>query len=377
MSAIEQHLARLRATIPQEDPAQARALQERGARLLDVRPPEEWARGTAPGATLLSRDALELQVEAALPDKEAPVLCLCASGQRSLLAAQALRGLGYRDVRNVAGGLEAWEAAGLPVERPAALDALARERFARHLQMPEVGLEGQRKLLEGRVLCVGAGGLGSPALLYLAAAGVGHLGVVDGDRVDRSNLQRQVLHRDADVGQPKVDSARRALLALWPQLDFQGFPARLDQSNAAQILDRGWDVVLDATDNFKTRYLLHDQCVARGLPYVYGSVFRFEGQASVFWPGAPQPGPCYRCLYPTPPPPELAPSCAQAGVLGVLPGVVGMLQATECIKLLLGLGQPLLGRLLIYDALQASLSSIALRPNPDCPCCGPTHQTQG
>jgi len=370
MSAKDKRLGELKAAIPEVTPREAEALRQRGAALVDVREPDEVAQGSATGALRLVRGFLELRIEDAVPDLDRTVLVMCAGGVRSLFAAEGLRRMGYTDVRSVGGGFTRWKQDGLPVEVPATLDAAARERYARHLLMPEVGEEGQLKLLDSRVLLIGAGGLGSPAAYYLAAAGVGTLGLVDDDVVDRSNLQRQILHTDRDVGRPKVESAREALEALNPAVKVRTFAERLSSANVDAIFD-GWDVVVDGSDNFPTRYLVNDACVKLGLPNVHGSIFRFDGQVTVFWPRRPgQPGPCYRCLYPEPPPPELAPSCAEAGVLGVLPGVIGTLEAVETIKLLLGLGDPLVGRMLVYDALRQRFTELELRRDPSCAWCG-------
>jgi len=367
--ASDQRLAELRETIPEVTPAEARALQEQGAALIDVREPDEVAQGSPAGAERLVRGFLELRIEDAVPDKDRTVLVMCAGGVRSLFAAEGLRQLGYSAVRSVLGGFNRWKEDGLPVEHPRVLDAGERERFGRHLLMPEVGEQGQVKLLESRVLLVGAGGLGSPAALYLAAAGVGTLGLVDDDVVERSNLQRQILHTDDRVGTPKVASAELTLKALVPGVTIESYELRLDSGNVDEVF-AGYDVVLDGSDNFPTRYLVNDACVKLDIPNVHGSIYRFEGQVSVFWPGYPgRRGPCYRCLYPAPPPPELAPSCAEAGVLGVLPGVVGTLEAVEVIKLLLGIGDPLVGRLLHFDALAQRFSEYAIEPNPECAWC--------
>ena len=345
----ERRLAELRLTIPEVEPDEARDLVEAGATLLDVREPDEVAGGSPTGATRLGRGFLELRVEDEIEDRDAPLLVLCLGGVRSLFAADGLARLGYTDVRAVRGGFAAWEALGLPVETPRTLDAQERERYARHLLMPEVGEAGQAKLLTSRVLLGGAGGLGSPAAFYLAAAGVGRLTIIDDDVVDRSNLQRQILHTDERVGEPKVESAARTLRALNPGVEIEAIRGRLDASNVDELV-RAHDVVVDGTDNFSTRYLIGDACVAANVPNVHGSIFRFEGQVTVFAPHLG--GPSYRELYPSPPPPDLAPSCAEAGVLGVLPGVVGTLEAIETIKLLLGIGQPLVGRVLHFDALE-------------------------
>jgi molybdopterin/thiamine biosynthesis adenylyltransferase/rhodanese-related sulfurtransferase len=369
VSAGRRRLEALRARIPEVGPTEALARQRQGAVLLDVREPDEVASGSPPGSQRIGRSFLELRIEETVPDLASPLLVMCAGGARSLFAAEDLRQLGYADVRSVAGGFEAWKRAGLPIEVPRTLGSAERERYARHLSIPEVGEAGQARLLESRVLLVGAGGLGSPAAFYLAAAGVGTLGLVDDDVVDRSNLQRQILHTDDRVGQPKVESARQTLEALNPSVRVQGIRERLVPVNVERLFD-GYDVIVDGADNFATRYLVSDACVKLGLPNVHGSVYRFEGQASVFWPGRPgAAGPCYRCLYPEPPPPELAPSCAEAGVLGVLPGVIGLIQAVETVKLLLGIGEPLIGRLLQYDALAGSFHLLRLERDPACRLC--------
>ncbi|MFC5302063.1 molybdopterin-synthase adenylyltransferase MoeB [Azospira restricta] len=368
--AREQRLQELRQTVPQLTPAEALALQAQGALLVDVREADEIAQGSALGALPLGRGFLELKIEEAVPDYEKPLVTMCAGGVRSLFAAESLLRLGYRRVYSLAGGFARWKAEGLPWAMPSALSRDERERYSRHLAIPEVGEAGQAKLLASRVLLVGAGGLGCPAALYLAAAGVGTLGLVDDDRVDRSNLQRQVLHGDGRVGQLKVDSARASLAALNPAVRIDTWAERLTRDNVERIF-AGYDVIVDGSDNFPTRYLVNDACVRLGLPNVHGSVYRFEGQVSVFWPAyGKRRGPCYRCLYPAPPPPELAPSCAEAGVLGVLPGVVGLLEAVETIKLLLDLGDPLVGRLLCYDALAGRFSEYALAADPHCAYCG-------
>jgi molybdopterin/thiamine biosynthesis adenylyltransferase/rhodanese-related sulfurtransferase/molybdopterin converting factor small subunit len=366
----ERLLAELKARFPEVTPHEALALQARGAALVDVREPDEIAQGTAPGALRLGRSFLELRIEQVVPDAERTIVVMCGSGTRSLFAAEDLARLGYSHVRSLVGGFARWKNEGLPVELPPTLDAAARERYSRHLLMPEVGEAGQARLMASKVVIVGAGGLGSPAAYYLAAAGVGTLGLVDHDVVERSNLQRQILHADARVGLSKIASARQTLEALNPTVKVVGHEEQLTSANVERLL-AGYDVVLDGSDNFATRYLINDACVKLGLPNVHGAVYRFEGQVSVFWPGRPQrPGPCYRCLFPQPPPPEYAPSCAEAGVLGVLPGVIGLLQATETIKLLLGIGEPLVGRLLYFDALRASFSELRLERDPACRYCG-------
>ncbi len=370
MTAMERLVAELRGRIREIAPQEALALQARGAALVDVREAEEIAQGTAPGALPLGRGWLEWRIATAVPDRQTAIVAMCGTGLRSLLAADNLLRLGYGSVYSMAGGFTRWKADGLPVETPAVLSGPARERYARHLLLPEIGEAGQTRLLRAKVLLVGAGGLGSPAALYLAAAGVGTLGLVDHDVVERSNLQRQILHTDARVGASKVASARQALEALNPAVRMVGYETRLSSANVEQIL-AGYDVVVDGSDNFPTRYLVNDACVKLGIPDVHGAVLRFEGQVSVFWPGRPHAaGPCYRCLFPEPPAPQDAPSCAEAGVLGVLPGVIGLLQATEAIKLLLGIGDPLVGRMLVFDALRGGFDELALQRDPACRYCG-------
>lgn len=357
------------AAVGEASPREALDLMRRGAVLLDVRDAVELLAGTADGATHVPLCEIDRRVRQLAPDAGSTLLLLCASGVRSLSAARRLQDLGYRDVRSISGGLARWRREGLPVVGPPREDGLDRERYARQLSLPEIGEDGQRRLRESRVLLVGAGGLGSPSALYLAAAGVGHLTIVDDDRVERSNLQRQVLHEDAGTGTLKVQSARRALRALNPEVGVAGIAARLDRSNARELLS-GHHVVIDGSDNFATRYAVNEACIALGIPDVHGSVFRFEGQVSVFWPARPgAAGPCYQCLYPEPPPPELAPSCAEAGVLGVVPGVIGLLQAAETLKLLLRTGDALVGRVLQYDALRGSFAEFTVLPDPACAAC--------
>mgnify|MGYP003610497070 CR=1 FL=1 len=357
-------------------PQQAAQRLRAGARLVDVRAAHERALGMAAGALGIERAQLEAAPETHLPDRDGEVLLICQSGVRSRQAAQALAARGYRRVASVAGGTVAWAAAGLPLEAPPE-DADFLDRYSRHLRLPEVGLEGQRRLAAARVLLVGAGGLGSPAAYYLAAAGVGRLRLADDDRVERSNLQRQILHAEDRIGQPKVDSAARTLAALNPRTHVEAVPARVTAANVEALLD-GVDVVVDGADNFAARYLLNDACVHLGKPLVYGAVHRFEGQLSVFDAGRRRgQAPCYRCLFPEPPPPEAAPNCAEAGVLGVLPGLVGLLQATEVLKLLLGIGTPLVGRLLHVDALTMRFRDIGFGPDPACPVCAPDRAFRG
>jgi sulfur-carrier protein adenylyltransferase/sulfurtransferase len=346
---------------------EARELVDGDALFLDVREQSEWDLGHIPGALHIPRAQVEARIEDEAPDKAQRIVVYCARGQRSLVAGQALLARGYERVENLVDGFIEWERHGYPAVVPSTLPADQRRRYSRHLLIPEVGEEGQRKLLSARVLLVGAGGLGSPASLYLAAAGVGTIGIVDEDVVDDSNLQRQIVHTTSRLGEPKVDSARQTLEALNPDVDVLAFRERLTSENVDRILGEGWDVIVDGADNFPTRYLVNDASVWHGIPVVHGSIYRFEGQVTVFKPGE---GPCYRCLFPTPPPLELAPSCAEGGVLGVLPGIVGSLQASEALKLVLDIGDPLVGRLQLFDALGATFTEVALRRDPDCPVCG-------
>ena len=359
----------LRRRVPEISAAELHAALGRGERpaLVDVRETEELEQGRLPGAVHVPRGFLEMSIEEEVPDREAPVVLYCAGGTRSLLAAETLQRLGYQQVRSLAGGFRGWTQAGHAVEKPRRLSSDERRRYARHLSIPEVGEAGQLKLLEARVLMIGAGGLGCPAALYLAAAGVGTLGIVDFDLVDESNLQRQVLHSTDRVGTPKIESARKTLTGINPDLQVVAIEERLSSHNVERIF-QGWDLVVDGSDNFPTRYLINDACVKHRLPCVHGSVYRFEGQVTVFDPA--RGGPCYRCLYPEPPPAELAPSCADAGVLGILPGVIGLLEAVEAIKLIIGAGSPLVGRLLTYDALATRFRELKLRRDPDCAYCG-------
>ncbi len=334
--------------------------------VIDVREADEFEQGAIPGARLIPRGVLEGNVRAAVPDPAAELVLYCAGGARSALAAKSLQEMGYTNVASLAGGFGQWKAQGRPWEVPQALSNDQRARYSRHILLPEVGEEGQARLLESRVLLIGAGGLGSPAALYLAAAGVGTLGIVDFDVVDATNLQRQILHNLDRVGQLKVESARETLGALNPDVKIEPYASRLSADNVLDVMG-DYDVVVDGADNFPTRYLVNDASLHLRVPVVHGSIFRFEGQVSVF---SPYEGPCYRCLFPEPPPPELAPSCAEAGVLGVLPGIIGSLEAMEAIKLLLGIGEPLVGRLLTYDALEEEFRTLKLRRDPNCPACG-------
>jgi molybdopterin/thiamine biosynthesis adenylyltransferase/rhodanese-related sulfurtransferase len=334
--------------------------------LLDVREPDEYEQGAVPGAVHIPRGNLEFSVEGRIVDKSAPVAVYCAGGVRSAFATKTLQDLGYQDVVSVIGGFNKWKDEGLPWSTPQTMSADQRNRYQRHLLLPEVGEKGQMKLLGSKVLLLGAGGLGSPAALYLAAAGVGTLGIIDMDVVDASNLQRQILHNTERIGMRKVDSAKITLTAMNPDLTVKTYDMRLGADNILDIID-GYDVIVDGTDNFPTRYLVNDAALLKNIPVVHGSIFRFEGQVTVF---APYVGPCYRCMIPEPPPAELAPSCAEAGVLGVLPGIVGSIQAVETIKILLDLGEPLIGRLLTYDSLDQSFRTFKVRRDPECPACG-------
>ncbi len=334
--------------------------------LIDVREADEHAQGAIDGTVFIPRGFLELRVEKVAPDREAPVVVYCASGTRSVLAARSLGELGYTNVKSLAGGFSGWKRAGLPWSTPLALRADQEARYSRHTMLPEVGLAGQLKLLASKVLCIGAGGLGSPSSMYLAAAGIGTIGMIDDDVVDASNLQRQILHATDRVGVAKVDSAETTLRGLNPDVKVDKHRTRITADNALQLIG-GYDVIIDGADNFATRYLVNDSALRLGKPVIHASIFRFEGQITVF----PANGsPCYRCLYPSPPPAEDAPSCAEAGVLGVLPGIMGVLQATEAIKILLGLGDTLAGRLLCYDAMKTRFRELKLRRDPKCPTCG-------
>jgi adenylyltransferase/sulfurtransferase len=338
-----------------------------GPVLVDVRERDEWEQGRIPGAVHVPRGHLESRIEGVAPDRSRPVLLYCAAGNRSAFAAKTLTELGYERAISLAGGYTDWQRTGFPTELPRSLGPERTTRYSRHLLIPEVGEEGQLRLLDSRILLIGAGGLGSPASLYLAAAGVGKLGILDADVVDETNLQRQIAHSTNSLGEPKTDSARRTIEALNPDVEVVPFRERLTSENIERILEPGWDVIVDGADNFPTRYLVNDASVWHDVPVVHGSIFRFEGQVTVFKPGA---GPCYRCLFPQPPPPELAPSCAEGGVLGVLPGVIGSIQAAEALKLALGIGDTLVGRLLLYDALSGEFQEMTLRRDPDCPVCG-------
>ncbi|MFV0260607.1 MAG: molybdopterin-synthase adenylyltransferase MoeB [Acidimicrobiales bacterium] len=361
MTSFRDLLAATKSEISETDPAGAEVSMADGAVLLDVREPDETAQGIVPGSVQIVRGNLEAQVENRIPGKDTPIVVMCAGGVRSAFAARTLGELGYTDVVSMDGGFNRWKDEGRPWETPQTLTPDQRNRYSRHLLLPEVGEEGQQKLLAAKVLLLGAGGLGSPAALYLAAAGVGTLGIVDMDVVDDSNIQRQILHNMDRVGERKVDSAKKTLVAMNPDLTVVTYDTRLGADNILDILD-GYDVVIDGADNFPSRYLLNDASVKLGIPVVHGSIFRFEGQVTVF---DPHDGPTYRDLLPEPPPAELAPSCAEAGVLGVLPGIVGTIEALEAIKLILGLGDSLRGRLLAFDALEMSFREYRIPVDPD------------
>jgi molybdopterin/thiamine biosynthesis adenylyltransferase/rhodanese-related sulfurtransferase len=359
-------IKQIRSQVDELDPADVNQQLGNGAVVVDVRETHEFEAGHLPGAKHVPRGYLESRIEGAVPDHDAHVILYCQSGQRSALAAHTLKELlGYRNVESMTGGITLWKDRGYQVEVPKALTAEQRERYSRHLLIPEVGVEGQQKLLEAKVLLLGAGGLGSPTALYLAAAGVGTLGIVDNDEVDLSNLQRQVIHTTDRIGVPKVDSAEEAISAINPDVEVVKYPVRLDASNIVEIIE-GYDVIVDGLDNFPTRYLLNDASVRLDIPVVSAAILGFDGQLSVF---KPHDGPCYRCLFPEPPPAELAPSCGANGVLGVLPGTMGLLQATEVVKLVIGEGDPLIGRLLLYDALAATFTEVKIHRDPDCPIC--------
>ncbi len=374
-NASREIMRQARRQVPEWTPAQVRealAYQHESGPdhqdivLVDVREKHEWNEGYIPGAIHVPRGFLELQIEEAVPAKSKKVVLYCAGGVRSLIAGTTLQQMGYNDVISMSGGFGQWKGNGYSFVQPRTMTEAQAKRYSRHLLIPEVGEQGQFKLLDSKVLLIGAGGLGSPAAYYLAAAGVGTIGIIDADVVDESNLQRQILHNTKRIGQYKAESARETIEALNPDVKVVTYIERLDETNVAGII-ADYDVILDGTDNFPTRYLLNDAALIADKPVVHGSVFRFEGQVTVF---KPYEGPCYRCLYPEPPPAALAPSCAEAGVLGVLPGIIGMLQATETIKLLLGIGDPLVGRLLTYDALAGECNELRLFRDPQCPACG-------
>lgn len=353
---------------PEVSASEAARLASKGAILIDLREPHELSEGSPRGSLRIPATAILREIRRVAPELDQPVITLCAAGIRSRSAAQALREIGYRNVQSVVRGYAGWLEAELPTETID--DDQGYQRYSRQILLPEIGTAGQDKLRSARILIVGAGGLGSPAALYLAAAGVGTIGIVDQDRVELTNLHRQILHGGSDIGQEKTSSAQRRLNALNPTVDIVQYPVRLSSKNVESIID-SYDLVIDGSDNFPTRYLISDACVHLAVPHIYGAVERYSGQVSVFWPSSPDlKGPCYRCLFPEPPPPELAPSCADAGVLGVVPGIVGISQATEALKLTLGLGKPLVGRLLLYSALESSWRELSVNADPVCKYCG-------
>jgi len=367
MPTYRDFFADIKKRIHEATPEQVQEMIRSGdVQLGDVREKDEWNAGHIVGAVHVPKSYLEQWAEDRLPEKDKTTILYCAAGVRSAMAADTLQKLGYQNVISMAGGFNRWKDSGKPWTTPASFTPEQAQRYSRHLLVPEVGETGQQKLLKSKVLLIGAGGLGSPAAYYLASAGVGTLGIVDSDVVDLTNLQRQILHTTERIGESKVSSAKKTLEALNPDVKIIGYEERLTAANIDRIIE-GYDVVIDGADNFPTRYLLNDASVKHRIPVVHGSIFRFEGQVTVFKPFE---GPCYRCLFPEPPPPELAPSCAEAGVLGVLPGVIGTLQATEAIKLLLGIGESLVGRYLLYDALEESFREVRLRRDPECPVCG-------
>jgi sulfur-carrier protein adenylyltransferase/sulfurtransferase len=358
-------LREARAQIREVSPQEVDALPPGTATLVDVREDAEWEQGYIPGAQHVSKSYIEQQIEAVAPDRDQPVILYCAGGIRSLFAAQTMADMGYTDVASMSQGFQGWKSAGFEWDKPVVLGAEQKQRYSRHLLIPEVGSAGQARLLGSKALLIGAGGLGSPAALYLAAAGVGTIGLVDFDVVDLSNLQRQIIHTTDRVGERKVESAKIAINALNPDVNVIAHEEMLVAANVERIID-GYDVILDGTDTFETRYILNDAAVAAGIPVIHASVFRFEGQLTTF---VPYEGPCYRCLYPTPPPPELAPGCSVAGVLGVVPGILGLLQTNDALKVLLGIGNTLAGRLLLFDALETEFTELQLRRDPHCPAC--------
>lgn len=370
--AFREIVRQARQQVPEWSPTQVndalahRQVSDEDFVLVDVREKIEWNEGYIPGAVHVPRGHLESRIEEVVPDKSKKVVLYCAGGIRSLMAGTTLLQMGYKDIISMAGGFGQWKGAGYKFVAPRTLTEAQTKRYSRHVLIPEVGEEGQWKLLDSRVLFIGAGGLGSPAALYLAAAGVGTVGIIDADVVDDSNLQRQILHNTSRIGNYKADSARETINALNPDVNVITYIDRLNETNVRQLVPE-YDVIIDGTDNFPTRYLLNDAALLANKPVVHGSVFRFEGQVTIF---KPYEGPCYRCLYPEPPPPTLAPSCAEAGVLGVLPGIIGILQATEALKLLLGIGDPVVGRLLTYDALAGEFNELRLFRDPKCPACG-------
>ena len=367
MASFRDLLAAAKSEIVEIDTATAegRIHDNENVVVLDVREPDEYEQGALRDVVHIPRGHLEAQVEGHIAERDAEVLVYCAGGVRSAFAAKTLGELGYTNVKSIAGGFGKWKNEGRDWKVPATLTPDQRNRYQRHLLLPEVGEKGQQKLLESKVLMLGAGGLGSPSALYLAAAGVGTIGIIDMDVVDQSNLQRQILHNMDRIGDRKVDSAKKTLTLLNPDVNVVTYDQRLGADNVLDIID-GYDIIVDGTDNFPTRYLLNDASLIKKIPVVFGAIFRFEGQVTIF---NPYNGPCYRCMLPQPPPAEMAPSCAEAGVLGVLPGIIGSLEAMEAIKHLLNLGDTLSGRLLTYDALEQSFRTFKIRRDPNCPAC--------
>ncbi|MFT3691926.1 MAG: molybdopterin-synthase adenylyltransferase MoeB [Kofleriaceae bacterium] len=365
MPGYDNLLKDLRTSLPEIDAASLKTASPQPV-IIDCREADEYAQGALPDAVWIPRGFLESKIEKQVLDRAAPIVIYCAGGNRSLFATRSLQELGYTNVKSLIGGFGGWKKAGLPWVTPHSMRPDQENRYSRHILLPEVGIAGQQKLLASKIVCIGAGGLGSPSSMYLAAAGIGTLGLIDDDVVDQSNLQRQILHGEDRLRTPKVDSAERTLKNLNPDVNVVKHRTRITSANAEEILG-GYDVIIDGADNFQTRYLVNDVALKLGKPVVHASIFRFEGQLTVF---SAKGEPCYRCLYPQPPPPEEAPSCAEGGVLGVLPGVMGTLQATEAIKLVLGIGTTLAGRLLVYDALAAKFREMKLRRDPACPTCG-------
>src|SRR4029077_10051528 len=366
MGSYRDYFSELKKHVKEATPQEVQALLAGDVQLGDVREKNEWDEGHLPGAVFVPKSYLEQGAEDRLPSKDKPRILYCAGGVRSVMAADALQKLGYTNVISMSGGFNRWKDSGLPWRKPETLAPEQAQRYSRHLLIPEIGERGQLKLLSSKVLVIGAGGLGSPAALYLAAAGVGPLGIVDSDVGDATNLQPHTLHNTEHLGRPKVESARETIAALNPDVTVNAYQERLTAANIDRIV-AGYDVIVDGADNFPTRYLVNDASVKHRIPVVHGSIYRFEGQVTVF---KPFDGPCYRCLFHQPPPPELAPSCAEAGVLGVLPGIIGSIQANEAIKLLLWIGEPLIGRYLLFDALEESFREVKLRRDPECPVCG-------
>ncbi len=368
MPSFQDHLSKVKSQIEEISPDEVAKLIDAKSSVIviDIRDRDEIENGFVPGAQLLGRGHLEARIGKVAPNAADPLVVYCAGGVRSAFATHALQEMGYTNVKSMAGGFGRWAQHGHRVETRKSLTQSQLARYSRHLLMPEVGEEGQLKLLAAKVLLIGAGGLGSPTAMYLAAAGIGTLGIVDGDTVDMSNLQRQLLHTEATVGKPKVDSARAMLSGINSDIQIKTYPFRIDSSNVMELFSE-YDIIVDGCDNFPTRYLVNDACYFLNKVNVHGSIFRFDGQVTVFKPHV---GPCYRCLYPEPPPAAMAPSCAEAGVLGVLPGIIGVAQAIETIKVVLGIGQPLIGRLLTFDALPMKFRELRTRRDPECPLCG-------